>query len=1546
MSINTDFWAIRNNRITPIFQREDDLQAKKEAEYDEWLRQQRIEERGEERPSDWMPEGIEPPPLTKHERNLMWTRSGRTIINDAEAYDEWRKGNYKPWYYDALEKAKETENQKQESHQQLESVRQKLGEGVDLDPVSPQNINEITEAFPPEITEPLYNKPPNELTEDDVETLGLIGEWVNINNTGVPESMLNTKRIEARNWIDNLARVEERFQQDLWTEDLADRPWTHEDGTLNTNTLITATNEMIEYMALSSNNNSMAYFLGLRLHETEGWAVDSANNDSPYAVLTSKGNELGIVKFQNEFMARVIKEWDKTRARTEDDVLKDKIFNTPWVSKLTSVPKPGIQDIMRDVLQDMVTQKTKSDKLDYMINLVTPWTDSTIPHHNPNLSTLEDRERHEAAIATRLAAELDLKRRHHQPIELPEEWNMMSIMGPYWDETYRPPMLKEDPVTETLLERLLPWDKADAKKRDDERKLLTKIHDQVTMFSKNGVPEDYSASQIIGSRLASETALLKTIQDYKTALEQGNDARDYQYLASVLNSLGLTNISTDIPFNQTDKDIYLAALTEAIDSVSASVQGFTESYHRVQNPLSIYDTLMIKSMNKWAGTDFETMDEINSLIDDVLDNPDGYDNGSIMGILSTYNLANETFSDFLESDTADASLLALQQKIRSNLAADGPVDEVGNGSAAFFDPSNLLYTEAIVKQNRVALGIVEELQDYWDNRYRKVFTDLWNASNPNAEKPMTEENAPSILNVPGGAFGEPMNWREMNQFDRYVMSEMLIRDAQQNPTPGLHGGMESLQEWLQSTYSEMSFGSEMVSMDLDRQANLHAVLNLTSNLITQSAASEGGALRRSVRELVAGDDDDRWEALSAYNVMLQRNGIDTGFESIDGLALLRNATSEEDRQAVAEIMADRMALYTDASDKLAHYIGKLYREEPVVSGLDSSTDSMFNDRRTPLEGDPESWDTDTYMDIVTELRRNNIVIPSDETELADEWARVSSLFPRALDANTLKKINSDPDLYEKGIVAVLYALTNDLGQRQLCDTIVTAALSTSKQPLTPSQLINLSTQINGLGNIRNTGRGMIHKDTISEDTERDTVTLLETIPDEDLAFRTGGHDPTKVREQTPTEQVTLMWSNYTGSPNPDDPVIEANLRRLYPIWANERAKELGLTPREMYDLESDIQHYRMARASYTGFDPQLQFDRGKGRFLATEELGNLTYEDMVSDPEKMERMKRVREFFGGAYGSSGDIPGGFQNFGPKVYRAIDLSWVKAPETRTVIMNNFSRREPFWNEAAIAAYGPDGVDRWFNDMEQIIDNTIQDYGDPVLERDLLKLVLAGENPENVMLRAKPNMLDLHLEIMSRAADHFGTFPANINSTTLNGMRPHHPRKIGTGLFVHRKYSQASLEAIPLQGSNALGSGDPDRMRMRLTIQGLTPGQGERHIKLPWSITDLPGMTEETKSGDLSGFWGTDVWQESERGQLGRGEGVGTTYLESDPLQQPVRTFHDSMHDFSSWVDIFYGTDPYEAWVDKDRPSKPDKPSTSKGIYIPEHSDLERDKLPED
>ena len=1346
---------------------------------------------------------------------------------DREAYLKELEENKRKIREDLLEKKRQidtwTEERQQRADDFMGGVKERTDDWMErwrqkneaskrareFDPSSPTFLQTISETFPEVVSKRLADimatGPQN---QEEADELKAVLQWGKLEHDGVTPELMGDAVREADIRTQNLGRVENNkkildFQNSFTYRNL----YNDNDTSLNEQAVFDTSHDMLmSFLSVVRENELEEAFsplitLAQRLDVDVEDVHDLSHN--PLAYLAQSFTKDVIDTYNTEMENRANSGITASHPIDIKRIFKD-VFNkyytdntniriqTPW-DDVTSPLRPPGWEILRPEAADSITKQTQSE----LKEVEPPVSDPLLSLDSSSFYSYtgkEERMAKRAAIDEHYARYESIMTsgedvgEHSINEHLNVQQNTAIILQGTLDdlEGIRPDLERSDAGFKKYVDDSL---KPTPKPERGRNQSKWEHNEDVHYWEQN--ERDKAAMRDDPNRYSRDQW-----EDFEEKLFEHSTTTDFQYVASMLNAMGLTNIDTSAPFSAKDKDIYISEFMKARGLLEGDIQELEEAYHTMSDPRKIYDNLMMKYMGEKVNHEFGSIDEVNALIYDVLNNPDNYDDGSMLGILTTYNMASEAFSSALEGLETDSDYQLDLRRVQNNL--NNPSQSVPeNESVWMFFGANTRQINGLMDQHPTMVDLQETLYSHWNGAFQDNYLKLTESMGITRDdgSPYDESNIPdlSMILTRRGAIdwqmGDTIPWRSIDHTTKVVLTETLIQESARRPTNELPAPLKSLQNHVEATFLALGSGTETANMSPGVQADIVSVLNLTSYMLNSKDLYGKTTTRAMTKKILAQGSEEKMRALEGLNVFIMHGQGSTGFELIDSSVLLKWQTGEKLTEAeemeLKIYMFDKQSVHYDAVNRMLEFVSMVYRGDPDIPNLASGKYSIYKLHRLQ----PPATE---FRDTMAEM---GFLIPTDWHEAQAEYEKLKSMVQ--LTDSEIKTINdSEWDWLPGEDVDHLYAfqyilekVTKDLDMRARMRTAHTAWVATQGDtPILPSQLlavVGMQAAHQGL-HMSESGKLYSGGGSKPEETLDGLKGLLEVVKDSETGGeyrRRGIANFSEYRAEPPEETLTHRFRNYTGKPM---------------ITTKDQKQELSRVVKLLYENE-------MGEPVYEAYAREMAYRRRRGGAW-----NPLSWPDRGWDllHQNVRKESPVTTFTQ-------------QNINKEVYRAINVSWANSEDTRSILRSNFINT----NNDFVGILGRNEAET-NNVINGIINQVCGEYGSDALMLRLYekyKKEVNQSGPKNSFMTRdeegnwgwesggdtdpldfitmyKPTLIDLHMEVYARIHAEVLRQGHSPDGLRMNDISLAGTSRIDgledTGLTI-RKYPEVYMELLPVE-----------------------------------------------------------------------------------------------------------------------------------------------------
>ena len=1183
---------------------------------------------------------------------------------------------------------------------------------------SPSFLEAVAESFPAPVVDlvsVIMERGPENPEEEDL--MNLIMNWGQIEHDGVsPELMENTRR-EAQIRTQNVSRSNARRKIDEWKGSFQTRTILNEDGSIDRRALRNASMDLLKGFVDVLQEDQLEDGFAPLLE----WAFSNTEEwvNQYGRALANIDPELA----ENAIVEIIARQF----AESVEGSFNEQVERRNGLISAEAQPAPDIYRVMETMFNEIYGGTYEGELVQ------TPFDDTTIPYK-------------------------------------PNGWELLS------EEAQS--SITAQVIREKAPQPALPmWGLKGLQARDLQREGLDKLldaYDRRRQIAGTGV-----------ERITNEyflTDQTKNVVDQALAeLKSGelSPETDYQYIALVLNKMGLANIDTTVPFGAGDVEGYITALTKAQSVLDKEFSILEDTYYNLVDPRFMYNKLMMDAMGDKLRMKFNNIEEVNALVYDVIKNPNNYDRGSRMGILTTYNLANNLFSDLETEEEEDTKWrIELGDLRTSALGTKGNLTKLGRTPmGVLFDSSAELRRAVMDDEHPVAVQMQEEAFMYFEEKFAENYAGIMEATDP--EWTPEKNGMPTFRQVLGPNFviGGTVNWQGMPQHTRAALASTFIKSHVDTSPDKMSSALKGLQAHMIKNIGRVQSGDELVNMPKEDQVEAFATFNMAHWLLQDTKRFGLNTKSRAlIKELLVGEGPNKHQkflAMKAWSTVASKlAGPDTLVELIDVGALM----AAEDPAEMQLILNDRLNLPKRTANILYNYIGKTYTAPEETANLASGANSFYNVNRKTL--DITKWDD--------ELKRCNLAIPSEDDDNAEEdirnmyyelkaICRLPEDVAKEIEETTWMWISVDPGYneYKEGIRKIIYQQTENAATRRLLGTL-NSAWVTSMPPsmkLSPVELFELA-------DVHTTNEGYVptnkgHYITAGRNGDQDG--LIDAMERSDTIPRPATITPKQWEDTDPSERLTMSFNNFAGNTDPTKRPIH---------WE----KSLGQANEAMW------------RATFP--DEEYTYSEARNSEFASIRNKAIAFEKNVAK-------------------DSG-------------YTIMDNSWMKSPQVRATLKTNFNPTQLKHIQAALIEASPRGTTEAEVQVifDELIDGVIRDYSSGETSAAQLRLARRDRLSLEGSIKAyKPTLLDLHCEVYARLHERIlelrpGSRGIIANATSLGG-------EVLEGTKI-RKYRTAKIDFRQVNmGDPSIMSPDTE-MSIVLTSTSADKGVPNASLELAWVL----------------------------------------------------------------------------------------------------------------
>ena len=903
-----------------------------------------------------------------------------------------------------------------------------------FDPTSQDFLDALSESFPNIISKriiEIMGRGPQ--SQEEADELRAAFRWGEMESTGVTPELRAAEAMKADIRTQNLARVENNKLIDTFQESFLYKNFTNKDGTMNRGVVEETSIEMIHsFLSVLGETDIEEAFGPLLNEETIGITKDPID-------------AIGM-QFASEVEEEIQKAMELNKQRTQQvpidyGQIYKRVFQKKYGDQFdgrlqtpfddTAIPytpngfellEPQTQQSIADQTRSELTEvedpdldpmpmfrgegvKARNEQRAVVDSLHSRYIDL---HDAEKQGTSEDIMRGHLNVARGTIGILNKTIHDMMPLT-PEEKDRR--WKEWVDDSLEPapkPVREEGQSISEYTQNVKHWEQSEAEKE--------KYRDNPLRY-KDQLEYEAFEDNLYGDLGLSSDALASS---------------DYQYVASLLNEMGLTSIDTSRPFSERDVPIYLAAFEEAESILVQDINKWTNTYERLTDPRKIYDNIMMERMGDLVGHEFKNITEVNMLIYDVLNNPDNYDDASATAILSKWNYFQEATTKALDYQQTTADYLIMQRDIENSLRNPGQATAEGKNPTVFFNAPNK-FRESLQEGDTTALQIEDTLLRHYGERWTNTFNGIMSEVDPDFDPTQSPTFAQVMGYGEGGwRMGDQIPWENMDQTSKTVMARMLVEGTVDNPLPGgvLSVPLKAIQTSLTNAYSKLAQGGDIAQMSVVDQAEIISAMNLTSHLIRSAEMTGQTNTRRTTRQLLAGGDEEKYLSLVAMHKIFVGGMVDTGVELIDYAELMGDKPPEE----IANILAQRMQVDFEAIDAFYDYTSNLFLGTPLPD-FSYGRESIFSLNREEKMG----------ADFTAMLSKAGLSFPTDLQGLKDLYEELRPYHMIDYEAGeTNWFFDADEDQLTDAIRETLYYATADPETRRLLETVTTAYVSSQK----------------------------------------------------------------------------------------------------------------------------------------------------------------------------------------------------------------------------------------------------------------------------------------------------------------------------------------------------------------------------------------------------------------------------------------------------------------------------------------------------------------------
>lgn len=951
---------------------------------------------------------------------------------------------------------------------------------------------------------------------------------------------------------------------------------------------------------------------------------------------------------------------------------------------------------------------------------------------------------------------------------------------------------KEEDVTDTGDAPL--YTTENIQSRDQVRETIDAVYQ---MYQEGGDVENspLSGHEIMNNRIATyeNTNLLvsKAIEEFKSGTP--SDEIDYQYLASMLNNMGITDIDISKPFSAADIPMYIEKLSKAQEVLSSDVDSLYEAKLDVVSPARRYERMVGRHVGAQVGKEFTTATEVNTLINDVLMNPGNYSDGARLKILTTYNMATEAFADILAQEEVDTKFVTDLDAFRRNRNMPSNATSAKNSVFMFFGADESA-RKGFVEGHPTMQTLATEAYEFWDKAYGEIFTKVLE------ETGIENVQAPSLMAVlqladPNWTFGNDIPWDKIDDTNMMVLTEMLVQESSKRNLKDKPDILNSLDGYFQSSMEIMTDAEAYKALPIEEKIKVAKSVKLMTYLLDTGNLFDSPQKKTVIRDLLTGNApkeqiEKRMRAITLFARELKKGGGNI-FASVDFAAIAQDPTSDE---AMA-VLAEMETVYTRSVDRIQGYVGKLYKGSDLITYAKPAT--MFGTQGKIYAGDTA---VETLQSDLLSLGLTDNLDDEKEVEI------LRLTLQNGFGANLTKAELQEVDSYgytsfgenQKAVTLMLNGLFRNPEERAIYNTAY-AALNSTGERFSIVDVLELA----GFGTAKH-GDVTIGSNTVSQNVPPGKTGLIPTNHSE-LPKGVENIPPLESKDEWEDkddfERVSTLYSLYNGPTAVSTPEQQEQFQR------NAAVLYMHTTGNDIYE------------------------DNLKSRFptyIGKDEEGN----DVLRKGDDKEAKRTLDTFLN-------------RQLDRRTYEAVDVSWAGSPETKTILQQNFnvSNNPYLFKMAAAAKIKPEEFQEQLNG---IIEEVQRDYSSNELMIELYDKAMEARQElgfidyfhadvglEPFMRKFKPTLLDLNVEVLVRMEE---LLPESY--TQAAGYRPNIDRFGGGSpdiLTTVRRYPDVKMS---FNGGNRslTGPARPDGMNAalyRIDANGKRVGEP---INVAWAFTE--------------------------------------------------------------------------------------------------------------
>jgi len=614
---------------------------------------------------------------------------------------------------------------------------------------------------------------------------------------------------------------------------------------------------------------------------------------------------------------------------------------------------------------------------------------------------------------------------------------------------------KEEDVTDTGDAPL--YTTENIQSRDQVREAIDTVY---RMYQEGGDVENspLSGHEIMNNRIVTyeNTGLLvsRALEEFESGTP--SDEVDYQYLASMLNNMGITDIDISKPFSAADIPMYIEKLSKAQEVLSSDVDSLYEAKLDVVSPARRYERMVGRHVGAQVGKEFTTATEVNTLINDVLMNPGNYSDGARLKILTTYNMATEAFADILAQEEVDTKFVTDLDAFRRNRNMPSNATSAKNSVFMFFGADESA-RKGFVEGHPTMQTLATEAYEFWDKAYGEIFTKVLE------ETGQENVQAPSLMAVlqladPNWTFGNDIPWDKIDDTNMAVLTEMLVQESSKRNLKDKPDILNSLDGYFQSSMEIMTDAEAYKALPIEQKIKVAKSVKLMTYLLDTGNLFDSPQKATVIRDLLTGNApkekiEKRMRAITLFARELKKGGGNI-FASVDFAAIAKDPTSDE---AMA-VLAEMETVYTRSADRIQGYVGRLYKGSDLIAYAEPAT--MFGTQGKIYGGDAavatlqsdllslgltDNLDDKKEVEILRLTLQNGFGATLTKAQLEEVADYGYTSFGENQKAVTLMLNGLFRDPEERAIYNTAYAALNSTGERfSIVDVLELAGFGTAK----------------------------------------------------------------------------------------------------------------------------------------------------------------------------------------------------------------------------------------------------------------------------------------------------------------------------------------------------------------------------------------------------------------------------------------------------------------------------------------------------------------------